>query len=74
MTVVQQTPSETDLTEEPVSTKTRIIIQHLTVYGQKLEDVTQAVEEIKSLMKGRESLIIRAVKQWLSLVDPNWKK
>ena len=76
MAVVQQTKT-TEQTEQPVSTKTRIIIETLSEFGHQLEDVTQTVREIKQMLDGHRTLktaIIRAVKQLLSHIDPDWKK
>ena len=75
MAVVQT--KTTEQTEQPVSTKTRIIIETLDEFGHQLEDVTQTVREIKQMLEGHRTLktaVIRAVKQLLSHIDPDWKK
>ena len=72
----EQTGSS-EATEQPISTKTRIIIETLSEFGHQLEDVTQTVREIKQMLKGNATLktaIIRAVKQLLSHIDPDWDK
>ena len=76
MAVAQQTPTD-EPTEQPISTKTRIVIETLAQFGHQLEDVSKAVQEIQTTLRANEAgkgFIVRAVKQWLSLVDPNWRK
>jgi len=76
MAVLQQ-PKTTEQTEQPVSTKTRIIMETLSEFGHQLEDVTKTVREIRQMLDGHRTLktaVIRAVKQLLSHIDPDWKK
>jgi len=73
MAVIQQQ----EPTEKPISERSQKIIETLQAHGHQLEDVSAAVQEIKEMLKGHETLktaIIRAVKQFLSHIDPNWKQ
>jgi hypothetical protein len=69
--------------EQPITDRTRAILQSidsklaLLAQASQLQDVNEAVREIQQhLQTGSawQTAIIRALNQFLSHVDPNWKK
>jgi len=63
--------------EQPITDRTRAILQSIDSKLAQLQDVSEAVREIqKQLATGSawRSAGIRALNQFLSHVDPNWKK
>jgi phosphoenolpyruvate synthase/pyruvate phosphate dikinase len=67
-------------TEQPITDKTRAILQAINELDSKLnelQNVSEAVREIKEQLNTGSTwrtAIIRALNQFLSHVDPNWKK
>jgi uncharacterized protein YoxC len=63
--------------EQPITDRTRAILQSIDSKLAQLQDVSEAVREIrKHLETGNtwKTAGIRALNQFLSHVDPNWKK
>ena len=61
----------------PDSERTKAIKKMMEVQQKELTDVTREVREIRRLLDIRSSwstAALRAIKQFLSHIDPNWKK
>ena len=63
--------------EQPITDRTRAILQSIDSKLAQLQDVSEAIREIKEQLNTGNTwrtAIIRALNQFLSHVDPNWKK
>jgi hypothetical protein len=80
MAIVETITPEPEPTETPITDRTRLILTAINRLDDKLvqlQDVGQAVREIQKQLGVNNtwrSAIIRALNQFLSHVDPNWKK
>jgi len=71
------TVTELEPTDQPITDKTRAILQSIDSKLAQLQDVSETVREIKEQLNTGNTwrtAIIRALNQFLSHVDPNWKK
>ena len=68
---------ELEPTEQPITDRTRAILQSIDSKLAQLQDVSETVKEIQLHLRiGNtwRTAGIRALNQFLSHVDPNWKK
>ena len=77
MAVIESITPEPEPAEQPITDRTRAILESIDSKLAQLQNVSEAVKEIQrhlDINNTWRTAIIRALNQFLSHVDPNWKK